>query len=149
MTHNSATWSNRNPTHAGTITHAVVMYYGSCTTGMHSWYCCVSLLMFSDRVATEESISRHNLLTICQLMYVLSELTVTGHFPAYFWTQSNLVGQICYTFSLGESLTICNNVSIFNKWPFNFNTYFQLNSTQKSYDFVVIECCLLVQQSAL
>ena len=41
---------------------------------------------------------------------------------------SNLVGHICYTFSMGESLTIMHNnyVTISNKWLTNFKYALEL-----------------------
>ena len=46
--------------------------------------------------------------------------------------KSNLVGQFYHTFSMGESLIICNDVSVYNKYLVNF-TYllWALNFTLK------------------
>ena len=48
-----------------------------------------------------------------------NDLFVTGHFSVW----PSKVGQIDCILSMEESLTICNNVTISDKWPAN---YFEL-----------------------
>ena len=66
-----------------------------------------------------------------QCMYILRAQNIDlpwHHFiwpiSVYGWTQFSLVGQIYCTFSMRESLTICNNITISNKWPANFKRLF-------------------------
>lgn len=62
---------------------------------------------------------------LSQAMFQLQSISVCGQ------TQTNLVGQIyCTLFSLGESVRICNDVIISNKWPTTSNTYFELYKSQ-------------------
>ena len=47
---------------------------------------------------------------------------MSHYFPASAQAKCNLVGQIYCTFSMGESLTLCNNVTISNNRLIIFNS---------------------------